>query len=34
MKSSKNWVLPIDQDDLIVALRIKLLPALLTHGFD
>lgn len=33
VKSGKNWVLPHDHDDLIVALREKLLPALLTHGF-
>ena len=32
--SGKNWVLPYDHDDLIIALRTKLLPALLTHGFD
>lgn len=33
-KSGKNWILPTDHDDLIVALREKLLPALKTYGFD
>lgn len=33
VKSGKNWVLPHDHDDLIVALREKLLPALRTYGF-
>ena len=33
VQSGKNWVLPIDQDELVGALQTKLLPALLTHGF-
>ena len=33
IKSGKNWILPIDHDDLIIALREKLLPALLTYKF-
>ena len=33
LKSGEDWKLPYDHDDLIVALREKLLPALLTHKF-
>ncbi len=33
VQSGKNWELPDDHDELIVALRERLLPALLAHGF-
>ena len=34
VKSGTDWKLPYDHDDLITALREKLLPALRTHGFE
>ena len=33
VETSQGWVLPHDHDDLIIALREKLLPALLTYKF-